>query len=156
MADALASEAMATLNEEIYTTKLVAGHDHSADLEDIKFQTRELTGMDLTDGEFDAKLSALRSERDRLSSLPSVPDSVERVPTGQTYASKWAGLAVQERGDWLRSAGVKFYVSKDASAIPALMASLTEKLAKGEDKRYAVQSREGVTLVVWFGTLEAL
>jgi site-specific DNA recombinase len=83
------------------------GTDHQAELEEIKFEIKSLATQDLTDDEYDAELKRLRAERDRVASLPTVPDRLVERPTGETYADKWRRLNPQERGAWLRERGLK-------------------------------------------------
>lgn len=97
---------------DIMETVLVPGNDTAADLDEIKLLIRALATEDLTDDEYDERLKELRAERDRLAELPSVPDRVERRPTGETYADKWRRLNVQERGTWLRERGLKIRAVK--------------------------------------------
>lgn len=122
---------------DIMETVVVPGHDYAAELEEIRYEIRSLATMDLSDDEYDERLSALRAERDRLSALPSVPDRIERRSTGQTYADKWRGMNVEERRSWLRTRGMTVraqkghvvvldsegveimeYVSRDGEVIP--------------------------------------
>ena len=104
--DAVMDATMADLNRPIMERRVVPGHDHSAELESVQFELRQLPAQNLSRGEEDAMRAKLRSEEDRLAALPLVPDEIVDVDTGQTYAAQWAGLGQQERGDWLRSKGV--------------------------------------------------
>lgn len=110
--DALVNDAMADMDKPIMETRFIPGHNHDAEIEDVRFEIKQLGTLDLPDDEYDRRLAELRAERDRLASLPSVPDSYEQVDTGQTYAGKWAGLGMAERGSWLRSAGVRVSAEK--------------------------------------------
>jgi hypothetical protein len=83
------------------------GTDHAAELEEIRFEIKSLANQDLTDDEYDQRLRELRAERDRLASLPVVPDRLVERETGETYADKWRRLKPPERGAWLRERGLK-------------------------------------------------
>ena len=89
------------------------GADHAAELEEVKFEIRSLATMDLTDDEYDARLVGLRAERDRLASLPVIPDRLVERSTGETYEAKWRRLDPQERGAWLRQRGLKVRAVKE-------------------------------------------
>jgi site-specific DNA recombinase len=88
------------------------GTDHAAELEKIRFEIRSLASQDLTDAEYDAELKRLRDERDRVASLPTVPDRLVEKPTGETYADKWRRLKPQERGAWMRERRIKVRARK--------------------------------------------
>ena len=101
-ADELMNAVMSGLTRPEIDETLVPGHDHAAELEDIKLEMRELAARDLTDAQYDAELARLRAERDRLASLPSIPDRWERRPTGRTYGEAWQSLDLAGRRAWLR------------------------------------------------------
>src|SRR5262249_24891133 len=65
---------------DVMETTLIPGTDHAAELDEIRFEIRSLATQDLSDDEYDTRLADLRAERDRLASLPSVPDRIERRP----------------------------------------------------------------------------
>ncbi len=116
----------------VVVTRVVPGHDHSAELEAVRFEMKQLVLADLPDAEMDAGLARLRAERDRLAALPSVPDQVVEEETGQTYAQLWAGLEVSERGPWLRRQGFRITAGRGKVTLtqpghpqqPAVSASL--------------------------------
>jgi hypothetical protein len=108
--DDLVCQIMIGLKRPIMKIVFIPGNDHSAQLADVQFQLKQLANEDLTDEQYDAELARLRAERDRIRELPIEPGRVERVDTGETYASRWASLQTDtERNDWLRSAGVKIW-----------------------------------------------
>ena len=88
------------------------GTDHQPELEAVRFEIRALATQELTDDEYDARLTELRAERDRLASLPVVPDRLVERSTGETYADKWRRLDPKERGVWLRQRGLKVRAHK--------------------------------------------
>jgi len=108
--DDLVCQIMIGLKRPIMKIVFIPGNDHSAQLADVQFQLKQLASEDLTDEQYDAELARLRAKRDRIRELPIEPGRVERVDTGETYASRWASLQTDtERNDWLRSAGVKIW-----------------------------------------------
>ena len=100
--DELMSEVMSGLTRPEVDVTLVPGHNHAAELENVKLEMRELVLRDLPDVEMDAELARLRAERDRLNGLESVPDRWERRPTGRTYGEVWQALDLAGRRAWLR------------------------------------------------------
>ena len=104
---------MLARNRHLYKElRTIPGTDHAAELEEIKFEIRSLATMDLTDDEYDARLKELRVERDRLAALPTVPDRLEYVETGESWGQIWKRLSPAERGPWLRSRGYKFRATR--------------------------------------------
>ena len=101
-ADELMNTVMSGIGRPEVNVTLIPGHDHAAELEDIKLEMRELVLRDLPDVEMDAELARLRAERDRLLAQPSVPDRWERRPTGRTYGQVWQALDLAGRRAWLR------------------------------------------------------
>ena len=112
--DGQVDELMSNAHFPIMEERLIPGHDYSARLEEIRFETRELAARDLADDVYDAELARLRAERDELRSRPSVPDRVEQIDTGTTYAERWAAQSDAERGGWLRSMGVRILAERGA------------------------------------------
>lgn len=108
-ADAVVSDFMAGLSEEILTTRLIPGTNHEAELAEVRMAMRDLATRDLPDDEYDSALGSLRAERDRLAALPAVPDSWETVSTGETYAARWNAMDPADRGAWLRVATVRVW-----------------------------------------------
>lgn len=121
--DAIVSARIDRMTAHIFETRVIPGHDHSAELEEIKTEMRDLAAQDLSDDEYDARLAGLRTERDRLAALAVVPDDIQLVDTGISYAAMWSSLGDSERGAWLRSAGIKVFALKgtqdDVDAIAA-------------------------------------
>lgn len=104
-------------NRPIMERKIIPGHDHSGEIEAIRFEIRQLGTMDLDDAEYDARLIALRRERDRLVMLPAVPDQVQEVETGENYAEQWAALTSSERAAFLKKHHIMVMFSRDERAI---------------------------------------
>lgn len=52
--------------------------------------------------EYDRKLAELRAERERLQSLPSVPDRWDTIDTGETVGERWPRPAFDGRRTMLR------------------------------------------------------
>jgi hypothetical protein len=159
--DNLVCQIMIGLKRPIMKIVFIPGNDHSAQLADVQFQLKQLANEDLTDEQYDAELARLRAERDRIRELPIEPGRVERVDTGQTYASRWATLQTDtERNDWLRSAGVKIWAWRnpdDAEAVgkvwadeirQALSESVTAE-ALGTASWRARTSPAGRTVTSW-------
>jgi DNA invertase Pin-like site-specific DNA recombinase len=104
---------MLARNDVLYKEpRTILGTDYAAELEEIRFEIRSLATMDLTDDEYDARLKELRVERDRLAALPTVPDRMDYVETGETYGQIWKRLNPAERGPWLRSRGYKIRATR--------------------------------------------
>jgi DNA invertase Pin-like site-specific DNA recombinase len=101
-----------TFYRPVMTERLVPGHDHGAELAQVQFDMQQLALADLADDEYDAKLAGLRRERDRLRSLPSEPDRVELVPTGEKYRDLWEATPAHERGPWLARHGFRVYADR--------------------------------------------
>lgn len=72
--------------------RLVPGENHDVELAEIRMAIRDLGAQDLPDNEYDAELAKLRAERDRLSTLPNVPDRWEDVKTDETVGQHFASL----------------------------------------------------------------
>jgi DNA invertase Pin-like site-specific DNA recombinase len=118
---------------EIMEHKIIYGNEAQIEneLERIRFEIRQLATLDLSDEEYDARLAALRAERDEVAATSVVEDDVQLAGTGQTYLEVWESLPVPQRGRWLAEQGFKVFASK------------TEvRVVKGE--RYGVQPIEGM------------
>jgi site-specific DNA recombinase len=113
--------AKAFAGSPIMVQKLVPGHDHSAEIEAVRFEIRQLAALDLDDDEYDRRLSDLRAERDRLNALPAVPDSISYEETGETYASFYGGLKPSERGSWLAEKHFRITAGKNEVTVNLLL-----------------------------------
>lgn len=102
-----------TFDKPVIITKVIPGHDHEAELGEVRLDMQELPTRGLSDAEFDAELARLRAERDRLSGLPNVPTEIKRVPSDQTYAQLWSEMPDAERGAWLKARGFRITADKE-------------------------------------------
>jgi DNA invertase Pin-like site-specific DNA recombinase len=89
----------------------------AARLEEIRFEISQLGAADLPDEEYDARLAALRAERDEIKAAEVVADRVELTATGERYSELWERTPVPERGPWLRSNGFTVTASKARVAV---------------------------------------
>jgi DNA invertase Pin-like site-specific DNA recombinase len=101
-----------TFSTPVLVRRLIPGHDHSAELAEVRYDMQQLPLRGLPRAEEDAERNRLRDEEDRLLALPSVPDRWEEVPNGHTYAGVWAELSTPERGPWLASHGFRVTADK--------------------------------------------
>jgi site-specific DNA recombinase len=92
--------------------RVIPGTDHTADLESLKFELRQLPARELAWDEEDSERARLRAEYDRIASLPVVPDEVVMVDSGQTYADLWDSMKPTDRGQWLRRQGFTVRASR--------------------------------------------
>jgi hypothetical protein len=99
---------------------------------------RDLAMRDLPDDAYDAELSRLRAERDRLAAAEATPDTFDEVSTGETYAGRWESLEAAERGAWLRSARLRVWATR-ADRKPAHVRYGDRLIEPG----VTLQSREG-------------
>ncbi len=143
--DELVSKFLANFDAEIVNEVLVPGHDHKAELEDIRMELRDLAARDLPDDEYDSELARLRAERDRLRDLPKTDDRIEYTGTGQTHAEQWAALPASERGPWLRAKGIKVYPSKDRDLVETLFPGPMAQFANGA---HVIDYGTGVSAVI--------
>jgi site-specific DNA recombinase len=90
-------------DREVIETVVIKGHGHE---DELAANLQDIRELDPDAPDYDRKLTALRAERGRLQALPTVPDTVEERPTGQTVAEMWRGLSVPERRDYLLKAGL--------------------------------------------------
>lgn len=104
-------------DKPVMERRVIPGHDHAAEIEAVRFEIRQLAQLDLDDDEYDRRLVLLRSERDRLVSLPSVPDQIVDVDTGRNYAAEWVALTGSERAGWLKDNHIRVMISRDERAI---------------------------------------
>jgi DNA invertase Pin-like site-specific DNA recombinase len=102
-AGALAAE---WFTRPVLEARVVPGHDHSADLESLRFEMRQLSARELPWDAEDAERGRLRAEYDRVAALPVVPEEVVMVKTGRTYADVWDALPDSEKGEWLKANGL--------------------------------------------------
>lgn len=124
--DKLVSDFLDQLDAPMYILDLIAGKNYDADIALVDMELKSLASQGLSEEKEDDLRTHLRAEKRRLAALPSVPDRVERVATGQTYGEVWHGLSPIERRAWLAKRGVKCYAAKTAkgtiqAAFPGLL-----------------------------------
>lgn len=98
----------------VMARKLIPGNELEleARLEEVLSELREMDPSEMSDDEYDSELKRLRAERDEIKATTPIPDRVDLVPTGDTYAGLWGILGPSERGPWLVSQGFRVMVSK--------------------------------------------
>jgi hypothetical protein len=90
--------------------KVIAGSNYDDEIARKRLDIREL---DPEAEDYDTRLATLRAELAHLRTLPSKPDVVEWMDTGQTIAQHWQTMTIPQRHDWLRDHGYKITVSTD-------------------------------------------
>jgi DNA invertase Pin-like site-specific DNA recombinase len=160
--DDLVSGFMASLDDEILARKIVEGTNHERELAENRDAMREAAARYIDDdAALDRELDRLRGERDRLRALPSVPDRVEMVPTGETYAARWESLLdADSRGKWLRSVGLRIWAIR-ASRVPSLSfwhdghriaAGMGADVGADKSGRLTVTVRNGILAAIEWNT----
>ncbi|MGQ4472863.1 recombinase family protein [Streptomyces violaceoruber] len=113
------------------------GVDHTADVAEVTRALAELRedreaglySSELGKKEYREEYLRLEAKREALATMPVVPDRWEEIPTGQTYADKWAELSSPaEKNKELREAGVKAIVHREElpKALPLMELGETE------------------------------
>ncbi|MET9748939.1 recombinase family protein [Streptomyces ardesiacus] len=113
------------------------GVDHTADVAEVTRALAELRedreaglySSELGKKEYREEYLRLEAKREALAAMPVVPDRWEEIPTGQTYADKWAELSSPaEKNKELREAGVKAIVHREElpKALPLMEIGETE------------------------------
>ncbi|GHB00426.1 integrase [Streptomyces tendae] len=113
------------------------GVDHTADVAEVTRALAELRedreaglySSELGKKEYREEYLRLEAKREALAAMPVVPDRWEEIPTGQTYADKWAELSSPaEKNKELREAGVKAIVHREElpKALPLMELGETE------------------------------
>jgi len=92
-------------------TVATAGDNHSDEIDQVRQEIRDL---DPEADDYDIRLVGLREELKNLRSLPSSPRKVEQKPSGKTIGEVWQSLDTAGKRRFLKAAGVKFHVSRDA------------------------------------------
>ena len=90
--DYLATMMLSMAQEPWKDPRLIPGENHDVELSEVKLAIRDLGAQDLPDDEYDAELTKLRAERDRLAALPNIPDHWEDVETGETVGEHFMSL----------------------------------------------------------------
>ena len=89
---------------------LVTGTDYQDQLDEISYRIRALDPDLMSDEQFDEQVRRLRAERDRLKALPAKPDRWDEQLTGELYSDIYQALPASERGAWLTSHGLLYYL----------------------------------------------
>jgi DNA invertase Pin-like site-specific DNA recombinase len=115
---------------ELTERKLIPGTDHAGDLEAVEHRMGELrddreaglySGPKGTE-EYRAMYLRLQAKRDQLANLPYTPDRWEDVPTGSTFAERWAGLeSTEDRRAFLLASRVKVILHPEPVRVRALL-----------------------------------
>ena len=108
-ADAIISAKMASNHAPVMETKIKPGHNHKAELADIKQQMADLPLGLLSDAEVDVELKLLRARRDELLDAEDTPDELVETPTGESYSQMWARLSDAGRHQWMQDAKVRLF-----------------------------------------------
>ena len=118
-----------TFNRPRLVRRVIPGTDHTAELESLKFELRQLPARDLPWDEEDAERARLRAEHARIAALPVVPDREVMVHTRETYAGLWNGLRPADRGQWLEANGFTVRASRAAVTVSQGPVSATVQLS---------------------------
>jgi site-specific DNA recombinase len=114
----------------VMVSKLIPGHDYSAEIEGLKSEAKQLMLRDLDLDDFMAEGARIKTAIAELESRPSVPDRVELTETGESYAALWSALETPERGPWLVSQGFTVKASKTAVTVSQGTRSATVNLGQ--------------------------
>jgi DNA invertase Pin-like site-specific DNA recombinase len=115
--DKAVSDFMLDNHDPIKARRRIPGHNHEAEIEEVRFLKKSLVDQDLPEEEEGRRLAELNAEIARLKTLPRVEDRVEDVELDLTYAQKWESLPTAERGGWLRSLGITVHARHDMAEI---------------------------------------
>jgi site-specific DNA recombinase len=117
----------ATFDVPVIVRTLVPGHDHSAELAEVRYELQQLPLRGLPRADEAAERDRLWAEEDRVAALPSVPDRYEEKPGRHTYAGLWEALSIPERGPWLAANG--FRITADKAEVTVSQGDITATLA---------------------------
>lgn len=95
------------------------GADHTQEMTEIGQAIRDLGDEHyvrrvISKDEYQAKVTALQSEYDRLAELPDEPGWTEEIPTGQMSDEVWNATEGRERTAILQRIGIRAYVAHPA------------------------------------------
>ena len=147
--DAIVSDFLATLDNEVYRTEIIPGCDYSDELAEIAQDLRNLPAQGLDDEAEDARRAQLRSERKRLESMGPRPARSVLVATGATFGAEWSALPAEDRSGWLTARGVGITAARTDAGI-AESAYQAGPPARGTAK--TLLSRDGVSVVITWPT----
>jgi hypothetical protein len=114
---------LSTAREPWTELRKIEGHNYDAEIDDIRLKLADLPRLGLTDAEEDAERARLRAERDRLESLPKVPDRWEEIETGKTVGEHFASLDFDGQRTMVLD-NVKAYAEKAPDGYVELMDDL--------------------------------
>jgi hypothetical protein len=115
-ADQVVEQLMSGRTDWWLTSWVIEGSDHTAALDRVLMELRELPGRNLPDDEEDRERMRLRGERKRLEGLPSVPARVEHGfktdanGRNMTEGERWTGLDHEARRDVLTGESIRIFV----------------------------------------------
>jgi len=106
VADVFVSNLMARDTHRDVIETVISGHNHDEEIAEVKRDMGEAV-----QSEDFARLADLKTELDRLRSLPAVPTRVAKALSDVTVADMWAGMADgAERRQYLLDRGAKLTV----------------------------------------------
>jgi hypothetical protein len=109
--DKLVTETLSMMGKPREVPRLVKGESHEAEIADVLLELGELPRRGLSDKKEDAKRKRLRARRDELENMPSTPDHVEMVETGETVGEHFRRLDEAGRRAMMLSDGIKVYAT---------------------------------------------
>ncbi|KES07069.1 hypothetical protein BU52_10760 [Streptomyces toyocaensis] len=139
-------------NAEIVRRVFVPGENHDKELTTIERRLTSLrkdraAGLYDDDDEYAADVKPLLERRKELRSKPSTPDRWEEVPTGQTYAEKWATLTTDaERNAELITARVKVIVHREE--LPTVLPLVDLPEANADETEATMRAHFGRVAIV--------
>lgn len=96
---------------EMSRIEIVPGTDYRAEIAAVD---EKIDKLDKDADDYEEQWLALRAERKRLKSLPTVPRGIADHPTGKTIAAAWSELeSTQDKNAFLRSGNVRVELGKD-------------------------------------------
>ena len=86
------SEWLSMMGKPRKVPQLVKGENHEAEITDVLLELAELSWRGLPDTKEDAERIRLRARRDELEKMPSTPDRIKMVKTGETVGEHFSKL----------------------------------------------------------------
>jgi len=120
---------------EVTEPRTIPGDDHSEALGNLGRQIQDLTAQQFTPSavvpdDIEDRITQLKNEYKRISSLPKEDDRVEKVSTGLAFAGRWEQMDDDQRHACLKSAGVEVFVTR--SDEPSIGETVQIELSTGE------------------------
>jgi hypothetical protein len=109
--DQLVAEWLSMMGRPREVPQLVKGENHEAEIADVMLELGELPRRGLGDKDEDAERARLRARRNELENMPSTPDHIEMVKTGETVGEHFRGLDEAGRRAMMLSDGIKVYAT---------------------------------------------